>query len=203
MPYLSEALNLFTHLHVVRVANPKLMNNVMGEIQIPLPPIDIQEKIVSEIYALEQQEKKCVDEIEQFRGEINKVVSKCSGVLTPLKEVTIKIGSGATPKGGRGSYQTDGISLIRSQNVYDSGFVKKGLAFINDEQARKLDNVIVEKNDVLFNITGASIARCCIAENKYLPARVNQHVSIIRTNNKAIPKYIQTILVSQEYKNKF
>jgi type I restriction enzyme M protein len=62
--------------------------------------------------------------------------------------------------------------------------------------------VTVEKDDILFNITGASIARCCIVEDKYLPARVNQHVSIIRTNEKALPKYVQTILVSSEYKTK-
>ena len=119
-----------------------------------------------------------------------------------LEEITTKIGSGATPSGGKGSYQTSGISLIRSQNIYDNCFVEKGLAFISDEQAEKLNNVIVEKNDILFNITGASIARCCIVEDKYLPARVNQHVSIIRTNEKALPKYVQTILVSNEYKTK-
>ena len=57
------------------------------------------------------------------------------------------------------------------------------------------------KNDILFNITGASVARCCIVEDKYLPARVNQHVSIIRVIEKALPKYVQTILVSEIYKN--
>ena len=65
-----------------------------------------------------------------------------------------------------------------------------------------MNNVTVEKNDILFNITGASIARCCIVPEKYLPARVNQHVSIIRINKKALPKYVQMILISEEYKNK-
>ncbi|MES1224170.1 MAG: restriction endonuclease subunit S, partial [Bacteroidota bacterium] len=37
-------------------------------------------------------------------------------------------------------------------------------------------------------------------EKKYLPARVNQHVSIIRTNKKALPKYVQSILISPIYK---
>ena len=54
------------------------------------------------------------------------------------------------------------------------------LAFIDEAQAKKLDNVTVEENDILLNITGASVARCCIAPKDYLPARVNQHVSIIR-----------------------
>ncbi|QQR99357.1 MAG: restriction endonuclease subunit S [Sphingobacteriales bacterium] len=54
---------------------------------------------------------------------------------------------------------------------------------------------------MLFNITGASICRCCIVPEKYLPARVNQHVSIIRVTEKALPKYVQTVLVSEIYKN--
>ena len=53
----------------------------------------------------------------------------------------------------------------------------------------------------MFNITGASICRCCIVPEEYLPARVNQHVSIIRVREKALPKYVQTILVSEIYKN--
>ena len=65
-------------------------------------------------------------------------------------------------------------------NVHDDGFRDKKLAFIDNEQASKLDNVTVQKNDVLLNITGASVARCCVVDNNYLPARVNQHVSIIR-----------------------
>jgi type I restriction enzyme M protein len=172
------------------------------DIKIPLPPLDIQKKIVSEIEVLEKQESKAVKEIETLKQNVADIISKSAGKLTMLEEITSKIGSGATPDGGKGSYQTSGISLIRSQNIYDNVFVEKGLAYINDEQAKKLKIVTVEKDDILFNITGASIARCCIVEDKYLPARVNQHVSIIRTNEKALPKYVQTILVSSEYKTK-
>ncbi|MCU7801475.1 MAG: restriction endonuclease subunit S, partial [gamma proteobacterium symbiont of Lucinoma myriamae] len=176
--------------------------NTIGNIKIPLPPKEIQEKIVSEIQVLEQQEKKLLEETSKHRKEIKNTINGSSGALIKLEEVTKKIGSGATPRGGEGSYYASGISLIRSQNVYDYGFVEKGLAFINEEQAKKLNNVTVEKNDILFNITGASIARCCIVEDKYLPARVNQHVSIIRTNDKALSKYVQMVLASDKYKNK-
>ena len=80
-----------------------------------------------------------------------------------LKQITTKIGSGATPRGGKQAYKKEGISLIRSMNVYDNRFKYKNLAFIDEDQAAKLKNVIVEKGDVLFNITGASICRsfCC------------------------------------------
>ncbi|WP_139902867.1 restriction endonuclease subunit S [Clostridium thermarum] len=102
------------------------------------------------------------------------------------KDVTSKIGSGATPKGGNSSYKEEGISLIRSMNVHNNKFIKKDLPFIDDEQAQKLNNVIVEENDILLNITGASVARCCIVPNELIPARVNQHVAIIRSKNEEI-----------------
>lgn len=97
-----------------------------------------------------------------------------------LKDLTTKIGSGATPKGGEGAYKDEGITLIRSLNVYDYRFDESGLAFIDDTQASKLANVVVEPNDVLLNITGASVGRCCMVQDRHLPARVNQHVMIIR-----------------------
>ena len=99
-----------------------------------------------------------------------------------LKDITTKIGSGSTPTGGSGAYKAEGITLIRSQNVLDYKFTEDGLAFIDDDQAYSLRNVIVEANDVLLNITGDSVARCCGAPVNWLPARVNQHVAILRSN---------------------
>jgi type I restriction enzyme S subunit len=97
-----------------------------------------------------------------------------------LREITSKIGAGATPTGGKNAYHSQGISFIRSQNVHDFKFSLDGLAFIDEKQAKELNNVTVEENDILLNITGDSIARVCVVPNKILPARVNQHVAIIR-----------------------
>ena len=103
-----------------------------------------------------------------------------------LGEICTKIGSGATPKGGKGAYLGGTTSLIRSQNVLDFSFSWNGLAYINDEQAAKLKGVEIEKGDVLLNITGDSVARACIVPESALPARVNQHVSIIRGNSSLV-----------------
>jgi type I restriction enzyme S subunit len=121
---------------------------------------------------------------------------------TKLKEVSTKIGSGATPRGGRDSYCSEGISLIRSLNVYDGKFEYKDLAHISNEQAKKLNNVTVNKNDILINITGASVARTCIVPEDVLPARVNQHVSIIRCKADILnPVFINRMFLSDSYKN--
>lgn len=121
--------------------------------------------------------------------------------MAKFKDICTKIGSGATPKGGKEAYCEDGISLIRSQNVLDFAFSAGGLACINELQAEKLKNVIVEEDDVLLNITGDSVARACIVDKKYLPARVNQHVCIIRADSsKAIPSYLLYYLqLNKEY----
>ena len=111
--------------------------------------------------------------------------------IVKLAEVCEKIGSGATPRGGKEAYCNEGISLVRSQNVLDFNFSKDGLAFINDEQAKRLSNVEVHSGDVLLNITGDSVARACLMDDDYLPARVNQHVAIIRGNShKVLNSYV-------------
>lgn len=111
-----------------------------------------------------------------------------------LRDVTSKIGSGATPRGGEKVYQPQGSSLIRSQNVYDHEFRKDGLVYIDDSEASKLSNVIVQPGDVLLNITGDSIARCCLVPEWVLPARVNQHVAIIRPTERLNSIYLQKYL---------
>ena len=115
-----------------------------------------------------------------------------------LGDITTKIGSGATPKGGNNAYQDSGISLIRSQNVLDYKFSKEGLAYINRQQADKLNNVTVQKDDVLLNITGDSIARTCMVPYEILPARVNQHVSIIRCKSIYNPRYVHYFLMNMK-----
>lgn len=100
--------------------------------------------------------------------------------MPKLANLTQKIGSGATPKGGKNAYKGGEFSLIRSQNVLDFSFSFDGLVKINAEQAKALSNVEVFEGDVLLNITGDSVARCCQVDPDCLPARVNQHVCIIR-----------------------
>lgn len=96
-----------------------------------------------------------------------------------LGDITFKIGSGATPRGGKSVYVSDGIALVRSQNVLDLAITRDGLAFIDDEAASKLAGAAVEPGDVLINITGDSTARVALWDID-LPARVNQHVAILR-----------------------
>lgn len=119
--------------------------------------------------------------------------------MTRLGDHSRKIGSGATPRGGGNVYQAAGMTLIRSQNVYNHGFERAGLAYIGDVHAAQLSNASVERGDVLLNITGDSVARCCLVPDEVLPARVNQHVAIVRPDAAQIDaRYLRYWLISPQ-----
>lgn len=114
-----------------------------------------------------------------------------------LGSVCLKIGSGATPRGGKDAYRGGTTTLIRSQNIHNNHFVHDGLVRIDDGQASELHNVAVEESDVLLNITGDSVARCCQVDSSVLPARVNQHVAIIRPNPRFLDaRFLRYLMVS-------
>lgn len=121
--------------------------------------------------------------------------------LRELSTLATKIGSGATPRGGRDVYIDVGVALIRSQNVHDHSMSDAGLVRITDVAATALNGVEVIADDVLLNITGDSIARCAIVDPTVLPARVNQHVAIIRTTPELDPHYLQRYLCHPDFKS--
>lgn len=118
-----------------------------------------------------------------------------------LGDITSKIGSGATPRGGKNVYLETGAALIRSQNVHDHKLNLDDVARIDENAEQQLKSVLVQNYDVLLNITGDSIARCAYVPQDIEIAYVNQHVSIIRTNPSEVNyKYLQKYLVSPKVK---
>lgn len=108
-----------------------------------------------------------------------------------IKAVTTKIGSGKTPKGGAEVYSSSGVLFLRSQNIYDDGLSLIEPTYITEEIDEEMSNTRVNPGDVLLNITGGSIGRCCIFPNTIEKANVNQHVSIIRVvKSLCIPEYM-------------
>jgi type I restriction enzyme S subunit len=123
--------------------------------------------------------------------------------VVTIGSVCSKIGSGATPTGGKENYHTEGISLVRSMNVYDFMFYADELAYINETQAKALNNAALKEKDILLNITGVSVARCCIVPTSVLPARVNQHVMIIRPKGElSMAHYLLCLLCHTDNKSK-
>jgi type I restriction enzyme S subunit len=104
-----------------------------------------------------------------------------------VKDITQKVGSGVTPKGGSEVYVDLGIPLLRSQNVYDDGLRIEDVSFIDEETHQKMKNSQIKPFDILINITGASIGRTCVVPESLSTANINQHIIFIRMKNSLVP----------------
>ena len=197
----------FKSMAVGGVVN-NLNSEMVRKVDVPIPSkmeqaktADVLDKLNS-VIVMYQQEIQKLDKLIQARfvEMFGDPVQNTKGwSIDTCKNLTSKIGSGATPKGGRESYCTEGIAFVRSMNVYNNRFEYGDLAFINDEQANKLSNVMVQHKDVLLNITGASVARCCIVPDELIPARVNQHVAIVRCKEKILPEFLCSMFTEDNY----
>jgi type I restriction enzyme S subunit len=116
--------------------------------------------------------------------------------IKKVKHLTKKIGSGITPRGGAEVYIKEGIPLLRSQNIHNDGLRLEEVAFISEEIHNSMSNSKVEVGDVLLNITGGSIGRCYYFDGQFHEANVNQHVCIVRPNEKVLTKYLYLFLIS-------
>jgi type I restriction enzyme S subunit len=119
------------------------------------------------------------------------------GVKTILT-LCIHIGSGVTPRGGQDVYTSQGIMFIRSQNVTFEGLFLDDVAYIPESIHLGMLRSEVFAHDVLFNITGASIGRCCPMPDNLCISNVNQHVCALRIPeaNASDAKYLASILAS-------
>lgn len=115
---------------------------------------------------------------------------------TRLGNITSKIGSGATPRGGKNAYTEYGIPFLRSQNIWNDGLSLQEVAYIPKETHEKMANTHVSPNDILLNITGASLGRCAVVPESLSSANVSQHVTIIRTTESVNRDYLHAVILS-------
>ena len=207
----SNAYKTQLEQHVTGTTRKRISRKNLSSVEIDIPEQAKQKEVVYKLDRLKKiiqnynRELDLLDELVRARFvEMfgNPVTNDMLWNIDVLKDICTKIGSGSTPRGGKESYIDEGISLIRSMNVHNAYFEYKDLAHITLDQAEKLNNVVVEYDDLLFNITGASVARCCVVPSDVLPARVNQHVCILRCREKINPIFLQGLLVNENYQGK-
>ncbi|WP_195546697.1 restriction endonuclease subunit S [Bacteroides intestinalis] len=113
-----------------------------------------------------------------------------------IGELSIKVGSGVTPKGGESVYKTEGHPFVRSQNVGFGHLLLDDIAFIDEEMHLRQKNTELKLDDVLLNITGASIGRSALVNEQIAGGNVNQHVCIIRTKENLVSSFLCNFLLS-------
>lgn len=195
--------------------------DVFGSLKIYLPPLLEQHQIVAYLdqktTLIDELIKKKERKIELLREKrtalINHSVTKGlnpdiemkdSGVewigkipehwkVPFLRYITSKVGSGSTPRGGSEIYPENGIYFIRSQNVHFDGLHLNDVVYITPEIHSSMKGTQVKHGDILLNITGGSIGRCCVVELRE-EINVNQHVSILRTNQYILNYFMNYVL---------
>ena len=113
-----------------------------------------------------------------------------------IGEICSKTGSGSTPRGGQAVYKSMGIPFLRSQNVYDDGLRLDDVAYIDAATHARMGGTAVKPRDLLLNITGGSMGRCCRVPDVFGEANVSQHVAIIRTAWPGIEDFLHRLVLS-------
>lgn len=220
--YLKNA-ELYIQANTVGMGIPHVSGEILRTLFITYPQLQEQTKIVQYlehqtaiIDQLIKRKQKLIELLkEKRRATINEAITKGvnpnakmkdTGIgwlgklpnqwsLVQIRHINSKVGSGVTPKGGADVYTDEGVIFIRSQNVHFNGLQLDDVVKIDLDTHDKMSSSKVVYKDVLLNITGASIGRCCVVEIKS-EMNVNQHVCIIRPNQKILSEYLNLVLQS-------
>lgn len=220
--YLKNA-ERYIQANTVGMGIPHVSGELLRTLCITFPNKDDQLKIAqyldhqtATIDQLIQQKEKLIELLKEKRqAVINEAVTKGLNPNAKMKESSIdwlgtipqawdlvqirhlnsKVGSGVTPKGGAEVYTEEGVIFIRSQNVHFDGLRLDDVVRIDLDTHEKMSGSKVQFKDVLLNITGASIGRCCVVDI-YGEMNVNQHVCIIRPSERILSEYLNLVLQS-------
>ena len=116
-------------------------------------------------------------------------------------DLCTKTGAGSTPSGGKAAYVESGIKFVRSQNVYSNGFRWGSEAYIPQSTHKKMIGTQLKAGDLLLNITGGSIGRCCLLPNDFDDGNINQHVAILRCIFPENRTYLHSIICSYYFQS--
>jgi len=206
-----KSARLFTSL-TSGGAQPFLSLKELGKLSISYPPLQEQTKIASFLFAVDEKISQLTQKhallTQNKQGMMQKLFSQQIRFKADdgsefgeweekkLGDIASKVGSGSTPRGGAEAYINEGVIFIRSQNVNNDQLLLDDIVYIPIEINEKMAGSKVFANDILLNITGASIGRSCVVPDSFTQANVNQHVCIIRVLNDS-PKFIQAFLSSR------
>ncbi|KTD69292.1 putative type I restriction-modification system (methylase S subunit) [Legionella steelei] len=200
----------------------ELSGSVLKKFTLSLPIYREQQKIadcLSSIDELITAENKKLDALKTYKKGLMQQLFPAEGEIPPklrfsefqnaqewklylLGSKSIKIGSGITPNGGEKNYKNNGRPFIRSQNVGWGELLLENVAFIDNATHLTFSATEIKENDVLLNITGASIGRSAIADKRIEGGNVNQHVCIIRVKlDELLPKLLNQYLLSEYGQN--
>lgn len=187
----------------------------LTEAEIPIPEITIQKKIVANLNKVTHTIDLCNSILEkldllvksQFVEMFGDPIDNPNGWnVKPLKELSSLITNGNTPKGGSENYIDNGVTFLRSQNIWRNKIDLSDVVYIDEITHRKMQKSSVRYKDILITKTGrvntenSSLGRAALFLGKDGTANINGHVYLVRLNNSVVPEYVVTILTGEAYR---
>jgi len=168
----------------------------LKEIKIPLPPKEIQEKIVSEIEVLEKQEEKAKKEVEELKDSISLAIKNISNSKSvKIENISIMLKRGKSAKYGNSNIQIIKSGQARGYKKFD--FSEKH--YVSDKFI--LDERQLQKGDILINSSGVGTAGRVTLFNLEGVFVVDSHITILRANKEiALPNFILYSLANIGFK---
>lgn len=192
----------------IGAAVPTFSQKKLEGLIVPTPSLPEQQRIVdildrefAKIDALKANAEKSLQAAKDlFQATLKKELEPKEGWSDiSIGSVASLITKGASPKWQGIQYvSSGGILFITSENVRE-GFIDISLpkyveTAFNGKQARS----ILQKDDVLVNIVGASIGRAAVYTLDVKDANVNQAVALVRLNkDRVFPDYLCCFLNSK------
>lgn len=194
--------------------------DTLKSIQLPVPPLEVQREIVrildnftflttelaSELAARQKQYEYYRDLLLTFKPNESTILNErtneleLSGAIRWMKlgDLSITITKGTTPK----TYSKSGICFIRTEAIESDLINFDKVKYIDDDVHNgSLRRSILQANDILFTIAGATIGKCVVVPASALPANTNQALAIIRLKENYEHKYIFYLLKSKYMKD--
>ena len=175
-----------------------LTQTLFSRLLLPVPPLEVQREIVhildsftlltaeltAELTARKKQYEYYRDNILTFDTTIKHV---------RLGDICSVITKGTTPK----SYTKTGVSFVKTEAFDGAKIIPNKLSYVDEEtHTTFLKRSMLEENDILITIAGATIGKCAIVPKEILPANTNQALAIIRLAKGNSPKYVMYLLQS-------
>ncbi len=170
----------------------------MCEVQIPVPAIEEQRRIVARYQAIQNRieiNKQMISRLESaaqalyrkmFVDDIDPENLAVGWRMGTLGEVCSLITKGTTPK----EFTNSGIKYIKAESISDLHNIDLlNVSFIDDKTNNLLKRSVIQENDILFTIAG-TLGKFSIVSKKVLPLNTNQAVAIIRVDKTKVSPWV-------------
>jgi type I restriction enzyme M protein len=196
LEFIAQVLDTEAYKHVIQVGNPKLMNNVMSQINIPLPPLSVQEQIVAEISSYQ----KIIDGAKLIITNWKpKIDIDPSWEKVKLGDVC-EIKSGGTPSTSEKDYYESGdIPWLKSEICKDE-IVTTPKCFITKKGFENSSAKYLNEDTTLIALVGATIGKTGLLKFK---ATTNQNIAGLYPKNLNSLSSIYLYLACQSLYNQF